>query len=295
MSFTETLQSITGKLLADCTDQELYLALLELVRQKSADRVQPVTGRKLYYISAEFLIGKLLSNNLINLGLYDEARDALAAVGKSLSDIEEVEPEPSLGNGGLGRLAACFLDSLATLNLPGDGVGLRMMADCSAWRNTSVRVTESTAPLRRMSPSTLPGPTEGSWSGSPTITRRHPGFRAASRASISGRSTMLISSTMTASASSRSFSFFLKATSPVSSLKVMPRQRWMVWASREHSSLIRLAARPVGASSSTVRPMRSSRVTVPRVEVVLPVPGPPVSSSTPLRAASSTARRCWGA
>ena len=125
MSFTETLQSLTGKLLADCTDQELYLALLELVRQKSADRVQPVTGRKLYYISAEFLIGKLLSNNLINLGLYDEARSALAAAGKRLSDIEEVEPEPSLGNGGLGRLAACFLDSLATLNLPGDGVGLR--------------------------------------------------------------------------------------------------------------------------------------------------------------------------
>ena len=125
MSFTETLQGLTGKPLANCTNQELYLALLELVRQKSADRVQPVTGRKLYYISAEFLIGKLLSNNLINLGLYDEARDALAAVGKSLSDIEEVEPEPSLGNGGLGRLAACFLDSLATLNLPGDGVGLR--------------------------------------------------------------------------------------------------------------------------------------------------------------------------
>ena len=125
MSFTETLQGLTGKPLVDCTNQELYLALLELVRQKSADRVQPVTGRKLYYISAEFLIGKLLSNNLINLGLYDEARDALAAVGKSLSDIEEVEPEPSLGNGGLGRLAACFLDSLATLNLPGDGVGLR--------------------------------------------------------------------------------------------------------------------------------------------------------------------------
>uniref|UniRef100_UPI00402942DB glycogen/starch/alpha-glucan phosphorylase n=1 Tax=Gemmiger formicilis TaxID=745368 RepID=UPI00402942DB len=87
--------------------------------------VRPVTGRKLYYISAEFLIGKLLSNNLINLGLYDDTRAALAAAGKNLSDIEEVEPEPSLGNGGLGRLAACFLDSLATLNLPGDGVGLR--------------------------------------------------------------------------------------------------------------------------------------------------------------------------
>ena len=125
MNFTETLQTFTGKPLSACTNQELYLALLELVRRKSADRVQPVKGRKLYYISAEFLIGKLLSNNLINLGLYDEARDALAAAGKSLAEIEEVEPEPSLGNGGLGRLAACFLDSLATLNLPGDGVGLR--------------------------------------------------------------------------------------------------------------------------------------------------------------------------
>ena len=81
MNFTETLQSLTGKPLSACTNQELYLALLELVRRKSADRVQPVTGRKLYYISAEFLIGKLLSNNLINLGLYDEARDALAAAG----------------------------------------------------------------------------------------------------------------------------------------------------------------------------------------------------------------------
>ena len=125
MNFTEMLQSYTGKPLADCTNQELYLALLEIVRHKSADKVQPVTGRKLYYISAEFLIGKLLSNNLINLGLYDDARTALAAAGKSLSEIEEVEPEPSLGNGGLGRLAACFLDSLATLGLPGDGVGLR--------------------------------------------------------------------------------------------------------------------------------------------------------------------------
>ena len=118
MNFTETLQNITKKSLSDCSNQELYLALLEIVRQKSADRIQPVTGRRLYYISAEFLIGKLLSNNLINLGLYEEARDALAAAGKNLSDIEEVEPEPSLGNGGLGRLAACFMDSLATLNLP---------------------------------------------------------------------------------------------------------------------------------------------------------------------------------
>lgn len=125
MNITETLEKLSGKSLKSCSDQELYLALLELVRAKSAERVKPVHGRKLYYISAEFLIGKLLSNNLINLGLYEEVRDALAAVGKSMSDIEEVEPEPSLGNGGLGRLAACFLDSLATLNLPGDGIGLR--------------------------------------------------------------------------------------------------------------------------------------------------------------------------
>ena len=125
MNITETLEKLSGKSLVDCSNQELYLALLELVRAKSAERVKPVHGRKLYYISAEFLIGKLLSNNLINLGLYDEVRDALAAAGKKLSDIEEVEPEPSLGNGGLGRLAACFLDSLATLNLPGDGIGLR--------------------------------------------------------------------------------------------------------------------------------------------------------------------------
>ena len=109
MNFTEIVQGYTGKSLADCTDQELYLALLEIIRHKSAGKVQPVTGRKLYYISAEFLIGKLLSNNLINLGLYEDARAALAAAGKSLADIEEVEPEPSLGNGGLGRLAACFL------------------------------------------------------------------------------------------------------------------------------------------------------------------------------------------
>ena len=125
MNMTETLQKLTGKSLADCTNQEIYLALLDVVRENSKKKSTPVTGRKLYYISAEFLIGKLLSNNLINLGLYDEVRTALADAGKSLSEIEEVEPEPSLGNGGLGRLAACFLDSLATLNLPGDGIGLR--------------------------------------------------------------------------------------------------------------------------------------------------------------------------
>ena len=125
MNMTAAMEARTNKPLTACTDQEIYLALLDIVREQSTARVRPVTGRKLYYISAEFLIGKLLSNNLINLGLYDDTRAALAAAGKNLSDIEEVEPEPSLGNGGLGRLAACFLDSLATLDLPGDGVGLR--------------------------------------------------------------------------------------------------------------------------------------------------------------------------
>ena len=121
----QNLIELTGKPVADCTDQKLYLALLTLVRRESEARRTPVTGKKLYYISAEFLIGKLLSNNLINLGLYDEVKACLKEAGKSLSAIEEVEPEPSLGNGGLGRLASCFLDSLATMDLPGDGIGLR--------------------------------------------------------------------------------------------------------------------------------------------------------------------------
>ena len=124
-SMKATLTDLCQKEISTATDAELYTALLKLVHKKSQQHVKPVTGRKLYYISAEFLIGKLLSNNLINLGLYDDVRDTLAEAGKALADIEEQEPEPSLGNGGLGRLAACFLDSLATLSLPGDGVGLR--------------------------------------------------------------------------------------------------------------------------------------------------------------------------
>jgi glycogen phosphorylase len=124
-SMKATLTDLCQKEISTATDAELYTALLKLVHEKSQQHVKSVSGRKLYYISAEFLIGKLLSNNLINLGLYDDVRDTLAEAGKTLADIEEQEPEPSLGNGGLGRLAACFLDSLATLNLPGDGVGLR--------------------------------------------------------------------------------------------------------------------------------------------------------------------------
>lgn len=124
-SLKETLTNLCSKPIAQATNEELYLALLELIQNKISTQPTEVNGRKLYYISAEFLIGKLLSNNLINLGLYDELRSILSEAGKELSEIEELEPEPSLGNGGLGRLAACFLDSLATLNLPGDGIGLR--------------------------------------------------------------------------------------------------------------------------------------------------------------------------
>ena len=90
MTMTETLTALTGKVLSQCSNEELYLALLKLVNEKSAQQIRPVEGRKLYYISAEFLIGKLLSNNLINLGLYDEVRSALLAAGKNLADIEEV-------------------------------------------------------------------------------------------------------------------------------------------------------------------------------------------------------------
>ena len=111
-----------GLLAAD--NKEIYLALLELVQEKLAAAKQISGEKKLYYISAEFLVGKLLSNNLINLGIYDQVKEALAEAGKDLSAVEEVETEPSLGNGGLGRLAVCYLDSAATLGLPGDGVGL---------------------------------------------------------------------------------------------------------------------------------------------------------------------------
>jgi len=107
-----------------CTNEEIYFALLQFVKERAKDMTRHEGKRKLYYISAEFLIGKLLSNNLINLGLFEETREILQKHGKCLETIEEVEPEPSLGNGGLGRLAACFLDSIATLGLNGDGIGL---------------------------------------------------------------------------------------------------------------------------------------------------------------------------
>ncbi len=113
-----------NKEIKDCTNEEIYFALLDMTKKLVDGKVSEEGQKKVYYISAEFLIGKLLSNNLINLGVFDEVKQVLAENGKSIYDIEEVEPEPSLGNGGLGRLAACFLDSMATLGLHGDGIGL---------------------------------------------------------------------------------------------------------------------------------------------------------------------------
>ena len=113
-----------GKPVAGCTDEELYLAALALCKQRMADVPYIEGERRLYYLSAEFLVGKLLTNSLLSLGLYGEVQAELRAAGRSMAALEDAEPEPSLGNGGLGRLAACFLDSIATLGLAGDGVGL---------------------------------------------------------------------------------------------------------------------------------------------------------------------------
>ncbi len=124
MNLAEVAKTRCGKEIKDCTNEELYYSLLEMTKGMAKDKVSNDGKKKLYYISAEFLIGKLLSNNLINLGIYEDVKKVLEENGKSLTEIEEVEPEPSLGNGGLGRLAACFLDSIATLGLNGDGVGL---------------------------------------------------------------------------------------------------------------------------------------------------------------------------
>ncbi len=124
MDIKNTLEQKLGKSIADSSKQEIYVALLNITKDMSEEKVQEDTGKKVYYISAEFLIGKLLSNNLINLGIYADVKKVLADNGISLAEIEEIEAEPSLGNGGLGRLAACFLDSIASLGLNGSGIGL---------------------------------------------------------------------------------------------------------------------------------------------------------------------------
>ncbi len=124
MNLEQRIIEIYDKAVNQCSNKEIYSALLKIVQEEAEKRQQEEGKKKVYYISAEFLIGKLLSNNLINLGMYEEVRKLLIKNGKDICEIEEIEPEPSLGNGGLGRLAACFLDSMATLGLNGDGIGL---------------------------------------------------------------------------------------------------------------------------------------------------------------------------
>ena len=124
MNIQEKVEAYLGKPLAQASNKEIYDGLLTIVQEMAAEKERTDSKKKLYYISAEFLIGKLLSNNMINLGIYQEVKEMLDKNGKDICEIEEVEPEPSLGNGGLGRLAACFLDSIATLGLAGDGIGL---------------------------------------------------------------------------------------------------------------------------------------------------------------------------
>lgn len=123
-NFTTFVEAHTAKKLAELSNEEIYFQLLSYVKEAAASKPKNSGKRKVYYISAEFLIGKLLSNNLINLGVYKDIQAELAAAGKSLSQVEDVEPEPSLGNGGLGRLASCFVDSMSTLGINGEGVGL---------------------------------------------------------------------------------------------------------------------------------------------------------------------------
>ncbi len=124
MTLAKAVSMKYNKTIEKCSNEEIYFALLDMTKQMAEDKVSNEGKKKLYYISAEFLIGKLLSNNLINLGIYDDVKSELEASGKNIGEIEEIELEPSLGNGGLGRLAACFVDSIATLGLNGDGVGL---------------------------------------------------------------------------------------------------------------------------------------------------------------------------
>lgn len=124
ISLNEYVEKLYHKEIKECSNRQIYDALLDMTQERAKEKVSNQGKKKVYYISAEFLIGKLLSNNLINLGMYDEVKAELEAAGKHLTEIEEFEPEPSLGNGGLGRLAACFLDSIASLGLNGDGIGL---------------------------------------------------------------------------------------------------------------------------------------------------------------------------
>ena len=146
----QMLQTVCSKGIKEASSEEIYAALLQWSKEKMNGMKHNEGDRKLYYISAEFLVGKLLSNNLINLGVFEEVREVLKKHGHDLTEIEEVELEPSLGNGGLGRLAACFLDSIATLGLNGDGVGLnyhdglflQKFSDNKQWEEKNPWITE---------------------------------------------------------------------------------------------------------------------------------------------------------
>ena len=124
MKFSNYVLDKTGKELSSLNNKEIYVQLLNYVKEEADKKALNADKKKVYYISAEFLIGKLLSNNLINLGIYEEVEKELSAANKRLSEVEEEELEPSLGNGGLGRLASCFIDSISSLGINGDGVGL---------------------------------------------------------------------------------------------------------------------------------------------------------------------------
>ena len=152
-SLKQLIMEETGKECSQCSNEELYRVLLLCVRRQLENKGRHDGKKKLYYISAEFLTGKLLSNNLINLGLYDQVSSFLQENGKSLAEIEEVEPEPSLGNGGLGRLAACFLDSIATMGLPGEGIGL----------NYHLGLFKQTFPVRLQRETPNPWLTDACW------------------------------------------------------------------------------------------------------------------------------------
>ena len=129
MNINESLTLTLGKKISDASDEEIYAALVKLVNDYPIKKNS--SKKKLYYISAEFLIGRLLIDNMMKLGIYDEVKKVLEENGKNIDKIECIEPEPSLGNGGLGRLAACFMDSAAELGLNADGVGLTIISACS--------------------------------------------------------------------------------------------------------------------------------------------------------------------
>ncbi len=143
-NFTQFLMQRQDKKLEEMTNREIYYNLLEYVKKESDIKNINDSKKKVYYISAEFLIGKLLSNNLINLGIYKEVREELEKAGKKLSDIEEIEIEPSLGNGGLGRLASCFIDSISTLGINGEGIGLNY--HCGLFKQVFKKNEQTTEP-----------------------------------------------------------------------------------------------------------------------------------------------------